>query len=72
MPKLDKTGPTGAGPLTGRGLGPCDAGTARGRAYGLGRQLGCCPYPDTIDKKQEKELLKKEKELIDKRLKELS
>ena len=42
MPNRDKTGPTGQGPLTGRGLGPCGAGLARGRGFGrgFGRGLG--------------------------------
>lgn len=30
MPKLDKTGPMGQGPRTGRGLGPCGGGMRRG------------------------------------------
>lgn len=34
MPAGDQTGPSGLGPLTGRGLGPC------GRGYGFGRGLG--------------------------------
>ena len=47
MPNKDKTGPQGKGPLTGRGLGPCNTGTGirrgsrggggRGRGLGLGR-----------------------------------
>jgi len=40
MPKLDTTGPSGKGPMTGRGLGSCNGGTdgygCRGRARGFG------------------------------------
>ncbi len=38
MPARDRTGPLGEGPMTGRGLGPCGRGLARG--YGQGRGLG--------------------------------
>jgi len=46
MPRFDKTGPEGKGPLTGRGLGDCaetkeDLSLQRsffGRRLGLGRQ----------------------------------
>jgi hypothetical protein len=31
MPNQDKTGPEGQGPMTGRGMGPCGGGDARGR-----------------------------------------
>jgi hypothetical protein len=40
MPKLDKTGPQGQGPMTGRGLGPCGQGLRRGFGRGLGRYFG--------------------------------
>jgi hypothetical protein len=35
MPRFNKTGPMGEGPLTGRGLGPC--GFQRGFGYGYRR-----------------------------------
>ncbi len=38
MPKLDKTGPRGQGPMTGRGLGSCGQGLRRG--FGSGRGFG--------------------------------
>lgn len=38
MPRIDGTGPRGFGPMTGRGLGPCGSGNARG--FGRGRGLG--------------------------------
>jgi len=47
MPKFDKTGPQGEGPLTGRGQGPCLSDSQKsvlgklfGRARGLGGGLG--------------------------------
>ena len=38
MPKYDKTGPAGAGPRTGRGMGSCSDGNAQGGGF-FGR---CC------------------------------
>ena len=43
MPNRDKTGPTGAGPLTGRGFGPCGGSRFNrgfGRGFGCGRGFG--------------------------------
>ena len=42
MPGMDRTGPLGQGPLTGRGLGPCGAGAGfrRGFGRGMGRGFG--------------------------------
>jgi len=44
MPGGDRTGPAGAGPMTGRRLGFCvgndEAGTYYGRGYGFGRGSG--------------------------------
>ena len=37
MPGFDKIGPRGAGPMTGRGLGPCGLGLGWRRQFGLGR-----------------------------------
>ncbi|MCL4366832.1 DUF5320 domain-containing protein [Patescibacteria group bacterium] len=34
MPRLDRTGPQGFGPRTGRGLGPCGRDYAFGRGWG--------------------------------------
>lgn len=47
MPGGDRTGPMGAGSMTGRGMGVCAGnarpGFGRGRGFGLGRQ-GCLPH----------------------------
>ena len=40
MPGFDRTGPSGQGPRTGRGLGPCGGGQAFGRGRGAGRGMG--------------------------------
>ena len=48
MPGFDKTGPEGKGPMTGRGMGPCNPKTpqdpSRGRSHdyprGRGRSFG--------------------------------
>ncbi len=39
MPNQDKTGPSGEGPQTGRGLGSCGRGFRRSRCFGLGMGL---------------------------------
>ena len=43
MPRMDGTGPMGAGTLTGRGFGPCGGGQGfgcgRGRGNGMGRGM---------------------------------
>jgi hypothetical protein len=41
MPNNDKTGPTGAGAMTGRKLGHCSVGQESGFGRGRGRG-GCC------------------------------
>lgn len=61
MPRLDKTGPRGLGPLTGRVLGSCSAGT---------RGCFCC-YPQVITEKEEQEILKNEAEYLEQELKEI-
>lgn len=42
MPRGDKTGPMGMGPMTGRGFGPCGPGLGRRRGFGMGRGMGRC------------------------------
>ena len=37
MPLFDRTGPSGQGPLTGRGVGPCGGGAGFGSRFGFGR-----------------------------------
>jgi len=85
MPRQDKTGPNGQGPMTGRGLGPCGSGMRRGFSGGFGRGMGWrCRgrFFDTtqvnLTKQDEKKILEaelneldSEKQEIEKRLKEL-
>lgn len=37
---MNETGPTGQGPMTGRGMGPCGGGLKAGRCCGRGRGRG--------------------------------
>lgn len=80
MPGYDQTGPNGAGPMTGRGLGLCGRGLVFRRGFGRGfgwrRALYFQPREITKDEekeylKEELENLKQESEEIQKRLKEL-
>ena len=81
MPGLDRTGPFGYGPLTGRGLGPCGRGFARGRGFGWRRFTPVIPAESRDEKvmlkedlkaiEEEKKLLDQESAEIKKRLKEL-
>ena len=40
MPQFDRTGPTGMGPKTGRGFGPCGFGLGWRSKFGAGRGMG--------------------------------
>ena len=80
MPGRDGRGPQGEGPLSGRGLGPCGRGLARGKGFGrgLGRGLGLgrgfafgWREPVELSKGEQKKILEAHKEEIEKRLKEL-
>jgi hypothetical protein len=83
MPGMDRTGPLGQGPLTGRGLGPCGAGFRRGFGRGMGRGFGfrrfaMAPQTMELTPANEKQILQEElkeieleKKEIEKRLKEL-
>jgi hypothetical protein len=86
MPRRDRMGPMGYGPITGRGLGPCGGGFAfgRGRGYGRGYGFDYMPYeprysrPAPITKEEEAKILEaelnaieEEKKEIESRLKEL-
>jgi len=56
MPKFDGTGPGGAGPMTGRGMGPCAKGNAyRGSGQGWGMGRGGCRWPWWIQSSDNKE-----------------
>jgi len=79
MPAFDQTGPQGAGPMTGRGMGSCKGGV--GRQGGMGRGMGrrmvrCCDrvgqQPTKQDLENYKNNLKKEIEDVEKEIGSLS
>ncbi|NMC51591.1 DUF5320 domain-containing protein [Candidatus Kuenenbacteria bacterium] len=63
MPRLNKTGPMGQGPLTGRGMGLCGGGMGRGwgfgGGYGYGRRF-ISPKNELAALEDEKNLLEEE------------
>ena len=77
MPYQNGTGPMGAGPRTGRGLGPCGAGYVRGsvsgrgfgQGFGRGRIGGYGPYQESVT--DETKSLEAELKEIKERLTEL-
>jgi len=81
MPRGDRTGPMGYGPLTGRGLGPCGGGLRQGFGRGFGRGFGFRALQReqvALTKDEQKKILEEnlkdieaEKEAIKKRLEEM-
>jgi len=79
MPGQDRTGPTGQGPLTGRGLGPCGRGLAfrRGMGRGFGRGMGYRfaqqPYtqPAPLTKEEQKKILEEDLKAIEEEKQEM-
>lgn len=82
MPRGDGTGPTGAGPLTGRGFGFCRGVGALGRAglgaglclgiargFGFGRKLGMGFGLNQYSGETQKELLQQQKEMLKNQIK---
>ncbi len=61
MPRFDRTGPCGYGPMTGRGLGPCGYGQGGGYGRGMGRRF--------ITRNEEKEMLQEEVEMLEEEMK---
>lgn len=65
MPRLNGTGPAGAGPMTGRGQGPCGSGQRQGqpsswfgRAFGgrgFGRRWFANDRRTALDEKEKQE-----------------
>jgi hypothetical protein len=74
MPALDKTGPEGKGPLTGRGFGNCEgaktirAGFSRGFGRGFAQRRNA---PSTQSREELKKALEQEKAEIEKKLESL-
>jgi len=76
MPGQDRTGPSGLGTLTGRGLGPCGCGMRRGFGRGFGLRN---TRPVTLTKDEQRKILEAElkemdleKQEIERRLKEMN
>ncbi len=70
MPGLDRTGPQGAGPKTGRGMGPCGGGQAYGRG-GRSCRCYCGRHYSEPSKEEDAKVLKDELSAVDGRLKGL-
>jgi hypothetical protein len=73
MPNLDRTGPWGLGPMTGRGLGRCARGYGRGHGYGRGfgyglgahgRWKGGYYYPQVSSLREDKAFLEEQREYL--------
>ena len=82
MPRMDGTGPMGAGSMTGRGLGPCGTNAVKyGAGMGLGTGLACrrgfrrglCRSfaVEQTSSKIQKELLQEQKVVLQERLKDI-
>jgi hypothetical protein len=70
MPRFDGTGPMGQGPMTGRGMGPCN--TSMGRGFGRGRGMRMfCPAMQPMTKEEEKKMLEAEIRYMEEYIKEL-
>ena len=74
MPRQDRTGPVGMGPMTGRGLGPCGGfppcgwGMGMGWGRGLGRYFG---WGEPQTKKAQIEALSDYKNALDEELEDI-
>lgn len=79
MPRGDKTGPTGEGTMTGRGLGTCNESTSargagfgggarRGSMQGAGRGIGRGMGFNQQSSQTSKELLTSQKEMLQDRI----
>jgi hypothetical protein len=78
MPRRNGTGPEGAGPLTGRGLGYCRSGSGDYASRGFfkrGYRRGYCRWDlydrYSISPEEELQFLKDEKDVLIKRVEEL-
>ena len=80
MPRFDRTGPMGMGPMTGKGFGPC--GMGKNWRIRLGRGLDCkgvfecwncpfCSWAGPVGKKEQKKYLKQYKDSLEEELKEI-
>ena len=68
MPNMNRTGPRGEGPLTGRGLGPCGRGFS-GRGFGQGFRSG--EFSQNENRGYEPMTKSEQKQLLEEEIKEL-
>jgi len=69
MPRLDQTGPAGAGPMSGRGMGSCSGGMRQG--FGCSRGQGRFAGRTYLSKTEEVEDLEDEAKNLEADLKAL-
>ncbi|MBN2094050.1 MAG: DUF5320 domain-containing protein [Candidatus Zambryskibacteria bacterium] len=72
MPRFDRTGPMGQGPMTGRGLGPCGGGRGWGRFGGRGfgwGNYGRYYSNSPLNEKEEVEILSEDAKILEEELK---
>jgi hypothetical protein len=72
MPRQNGSGPSGAGPMTGRGAGPCGGAfaygrRAGGRGFGWRRFWGYYPAP-SVSQKEEEAILAEEAQILEEEL----
>ncbi len=71
MPNIDRTGPLGYGPRTGRCLGPCGRGLRRGFGRNTGYGRGYSFVSAGFSKEEEKRILEQELEELELEKKEI-
>ena len=70
MPRFDSTGPTGAGPMTGRGFGFCGMSSGWNNRFRMGcRMGGCCYCPQVMQDPQK--VLAEYRKALERELKEV-
>ena len=69
MPRFNKRGPRGLGPMTGRGLGPCGDGLAQRRSFFGRRKMTENEKKEVL--KEEVKMLEEELEIVKKELADL-
>jgi len=72
MPRLDMTGPMGAGPRTGRGMGPCGGGLGRKRGWRSMRGRGWFGFNNQeVGKEEQLKTVTTYRESLEKELEEV-
>jgi hypothetical protein len=64
MPKLDRTGPSGQGPKTGKGMGNCGGGKGLGWGRGYGCGCGGGLFGRMFYTKEERDEMLKDREAV--------